>query len=303
MLSRKLSIFTKLGNAILTVNRNESEETPLPSALVNGVHIHYESYGQGFPLVFAYGLGGNTTEWASQIPAFSKHYRFIVWDPRGHGQSDSPPNLDQYGSGTSAYDLLALLDHLGIEKAYVGGLSMGGGIATRLAMLYPGRVEALLVIDSASASGLPTSEAALRMRNRIVELTLSHGMEAVADYAIKHNPNISRTAQSGPEGEKAIREMYRALDPVGYAHSSKATTVYASFDPDLLKQIRVPTLVLSGSEDPALEACKLIHEKIEGSQLRIIPNAGHLSNLDQPEAFNRAILEFLETVDAQRLSR
>ena len=126
-------------------------------------------------------------------------------------------------------------------------------------------------------------------------------MEAVADYAIKHNPNISRTAQSGPEGEKAIREMYRALDPVGYAHSTKAT-VYPSFDSDLLKQIRVPTLVLSGSEDPALEACKLIHDKIAGSQLRIIPNAGHLSNLDQPEVFNREVLEFLKGVDAQRLS-
>ena len=109
----------------------------MPTALLNGVHIHYESYGQGFPLVFAYGLGGNTTEWAGQIPAFSKKYRFIVWDPRGHGQSDSPPNLDQYGSGNSAYDLLALMDHLGIRRAYVGGLSMGGGISTRFALHFP----------------------------------------------------------------------------------------------------------------------------------------------------------------------
>ena len=128
----------------------------MPTALLNGVHIHYESYGNGFPLVFAYGLGGNTTEWAGQIPVFSEKYRFIVWDPRGHGQSDSPPNLDQYGSGNSAYDLKALLDHLGIEKAYVGGLSMGGGISTRFALLFPHRIAALIVIDSASASGLPT---------------------------------------------------------------------------------------------------------------------------------------------------
>ena len=161
----------------------------MPRVLVNGVHIYYESHGEGFPLVFAYGLGGNTTEWASQIPAFSKQYRFIVWDPRGHGQSDSPPNLDQYGSGTSAYDLLELLNHLEIERAYVGGLSMGGGISTRFALLHPERVEALLIVDSASASGLPTSEANLRMRNRIVELALTEGMEAVADYAIKHKTN------------------------------------------------------------------------------------------------------------------
>ncbi len=272
----------------------------MPTALLNGVRIHYESHGQGFPLVFAYGLGGNTTEWYGQVPEFSKKYRFIIWDPRGHGQSDSPPNLDQYGSGNAAYDLLALLDHLGIEKAYVGGLSMGGGISTRFALLFPHRTAALVVIDSASASGLPTPPAALRMRHRIVELALSERMDAVADYSIRHNPNISRTAKSGPEGERAVREMYAALDPVGYAYSTLATTVNAEFDPNLLMKIRVPTLVLSGDEDPALEACKLIHSKIAGSQMKIIPNAGHLSNLDQPEAFNRAVLEFLEEVDAQR---
>ena len=192
------------------------------------------------------------------------------------------------------------MDHLGIEKAYVGGLSMGGGIGTRFALLYPQRTAALIVIDSASASGLPTPPAAHRMRHRIVELALSEGMDAVADYSIRHNPNISRTAKSGPEGERAVREMYAALDPVGYAHSSLATTVNAEFDPNLLKSITAPTLVLSGDEDPALKACELIHEKISGSQMKIIANAGHLSNLDQPEAFNNAILEFLAEVDTQR---
>ncbi len=93
--------------------------------------------------------------------------------------------------------------------------------------------------------------------------------------------------------------MYRALDPVGYAHSTRAT-VYASFDPDLLKGIRVPTLVLAGAKDPALEACKLIHGKITGSKLVVLANAGHLSNLDQPEAFNKAVLEFLGGVDAKQ---
>ena len=119
------------------------------------------------------------------------------------------------------------------------------------------------------------------MRHHIVELALSEGMDAVADYSIRHNPNISRTANSGPEGERAVREMYAALDPVGYAHSTLAT-VHPEFDPNLLSAIRAPTLVLSGDEDPALEACKLIHSKIAGSQMKIIPNAGHLSNLDQP---------------------
>ena len=271
----------------------------MPRVLINGVHIYYESHGSGFPLVLAYGLGGNTSEWEPQIPAFSKDYRLILWDPRGHGQSDSPPNLDQYGNGTSAYDLLELLNHLEIKRAYVGGLSMGAGISTRFALLHPERVEALLVIDSASASGLPTPEAMLRMRERIIELSLTQGMEAVAEYSMKNNPNIRRTAESSAEAAEGIRNMYRALDPVGYAHSTK-TTVYATFDPELLRGIKAPTLVLVGSEDPALEPCKLIHSKIKGSQLVVLPNAGHLSNLDQPEAFNKAVLSFLRGVDTKR---
>ena len=68
----------------------------MPTASVNGINVYYESHGDGFPLVFAYGIGGNTTEWEPQIPAFSERYRFIVWDPRGHGRSDSPPDADQY---------------------------------------------------------------------------------------------------------------------------------------------------------------------------------------------------------------
>ena len=142
----------------------------MPTANVNGINVYYESHGDGFPLVFAYGIGGNTTEWEPQIPAFSERYRFIVWDPRGHGRSDSPPDADQYTQEIFAQDLKGLLDHLGIERAYVGGLSMGGGIATRLAILHPERVAALLIIDSFSASGLETPQVNRRMREEIIRL-------------------------------------------------------------------------------------------------------------------------------------
>jgi pimeloyl-ACP methyl ester carboxylesterase len=87
----------------------------MPRVQINGIHLYYESYGSGFPLVLAYGLGGNTGMWAGQIEAFSRQYRLILWDPRGHGQSDSPPQLDQYGLQTSTEDLRGLLDDLGIE--------------------------------------------------------------------------------------------------------------------------------------------------------------------------------------------
>ena len=97
-------------------------------------------------------------------------------------------------------------------------------------------------------------------------------------------------------------QMYITLDPVGYAHSTRMI-LNAVFDGGFLEGIKAPTLVLAGREDGALDACRYIHEKIVGSQLSVIPDAGHLSNLDQPQDFNRAVLEFLATVDRSRESQ
>ena len=271
----------------------------MPTAKINGINIYYESHGTGFPLVLAYGIGGNTTEWEPQIPVFSRAYRFIVWDPRGHAQSESPPNADQYTQEVFAQDLEGLLDHLGIDRAYVGGLSMGGGIATRFAILHPERVAALLIFDSFSSSGLETPSETRQMREEIIRLTETEGMSAVAEFAMKNNPNISQTASLGNEQENRVRQMYLALDPVGYAHSTRMI-LNAVFSASLLEGIEVPTLVMAGQEDGALPACHFIHEKIKGSKLVVIPEAGHLSNLDQPVAFNHAVLEYLASVDRIR---
>jgi len=271
----------------------------MPTAKINGINIYYESHGTGFPLVLAYGIGGNTTEWEPQIPVFSRAYRFIVWDPRGHAQSESPPNSDQYTQEVFAQDLEGLLDYLGINRAYVGGLSMGGGIATRFAILHPERVAALLIFDSFSSSGLETPPENRQMREEIIRLTETEGMSAVAEFAMKNNPNISQTALLGNEQENRVRQMYLALDPVGYAHSTRMI-LNAVFSASLLEGIEVPTLVMAGQEDGALPACRFIHEKIKGSKLVVIPEAGHLSNLDQPVAFNHAVLEYLASVDQIR---
>ena len=271
----------------------------MPTVKSNGINIYYESHGEGFPLVFAWGLGGSTVQWEPQIPVFSHHYRFIVWDPRGHGRSDSPPTATDYTQEIFAQDLKGLLDHLNIQGAYVGGLSMGGGIATRFTMLYPQRVAALVIIDSGSASGREVPQETRRMRKNIIRLAETEGMQAVAEHSMKNNPMISRTAALGKDHEDRIRRMYLSLNPVGYAHSTRML-MNTVFDNSLLQAIDKPTLVLAGEEDPALPACRFIHEQIQGSQLVVIPDAGHLSNLDQPEAFNQAVLEFLTKVDARR---
>jgi 3-oxoadipate enol-lactonase len=265
--------------------------------LRNNSNIYYESHGNGFPLVFAYGLGGNTGMWAGQIDAFAQHYRFINWDPRGHGQSESPPHREQYGQQISAEDLDRLLNHLGIEKAYVGGLSMGGGIAARFAVAHPERVAALLIIDSTSALGLPMSAAMRAMRQKTIELAETQGMEAVADYAIETNPNLRTQAEVSSEARQRLRRMFLDLHPTGYAHTIRSL-LEEPFPTEQLSTLTMPTLVLVGEEDPSLEAARVTHHKLPGSQLVILPKAGHLSNLDDPEAFNRSVLAFLRSLES-----
>jgi 3-oxoadipate enol-lactonase len=267
----------------------------MPRANINGIHLYYESYGRGVPLVLAYGLGGNTHMWAGQVDVFAAHYRLILWDPRGHGQSDSPPHPEQYGMQISAQDLRGLLDDLGIERAYVGGQSMGGGIAARFALSSPERVAALLIIDSASASGLPMSAAMRAMREKTIELAETQGLEAVADYVITANPNLRTQAEASPDARQRLRQMFLALNLTGYAHSIRAL-IEERFPAEQLSTLIMPTLVLVGDADPALEAAKVTHQRIRGSRLVILPQAGHLSNLDAPEAFNNSVLDFLRQV-------
>jgi len=271
-------------------------------ATINDVELYYEVHGEGFPLILCYGLGGNTTEWAPQVAAFSQRYRLILWDARGHGKSGSPQARDRYGLDVSGRDLLGLMDHLAIPKAHVGGLSMGAGISMRFALANPDRVESLLIIDSASASGLPTPPDTRAMRERTIELALTQGMEAVAHYAMESNPNISGRAAKGPEAAEGIMDMYLALDPVGYAHSVDAV-INAESISNRLSEIGAPTLALAGAEDPALPAVRFAHERISGSKFVIIPGAGHLANLDQPDVFTQEVLAFLSEVDARRGTR
>lgn len=268
----------------------------MPVASVNDVHIHYESYGDGFPLVLTYCLGGNTGMWAGQIAAFSQRYRLIIWDPRGHGGSESPAEPARYGVQQSAEDLKGLLDQLGIETAYIGGLSMGGGIAARFAVSYPERVKALLILDSTTASGLPTSPEMCVVREKTIALCETGDMGAVTDYFLEANPNYHLHAGDSTSGREQLRQMIGSLNPMGFAHTIRAM-LQPDFPTERLVQITAPTFLLAGELDPALAAVRLTHQTIPGAVLELIPGAGHLSNLDQPDAFEQKILNFLRGIE------
>ncbi len=229
------------------------------------VRIYYEAHGRGFPLVLAYGIGGNTQMWDTNIEALSARYRLILWD----------------------------------RKAHVGGLSMGGGIATRFTLLYPRRVAALVVTNSSSAVGLPLSPDNLVMRAQSIKVTLEQGMDAMTEFAMRANPNVAGRLALDPNAKAEFYAEYRALTPIGYANALRALIAMDHIT-DRLSTIRAPTLLIGGDQDPSLAPMKVMHRKVKGSKMVVLSPAGHFGNRDRPEAWNRTVLDFLGRVDAKR---
>ncbi len=258
----------------------------------DGVRIYYEEHGAGTPLVLAYGIGGNAGMWEPNVPALAAASRLILWEPRAHARSDSPEDPARVTFSHWVLDLRDLLDHLGIDRAVVGGLSLGGGIATRFALAHPERVRALVVVDSSSAAGLPLSVDNLVMRARSIKVTLEGGMDAMAEFAIASNPNVAGRLKLDPSARKEIFDYYRMLTPIGYANALRAL-LQMDYIAERLPEIRVPTLLICGDEDPSLAPMRVMNEKIEGARFTLLSPAGHFGNRDQPEAFNQAVLEFL----------
>ena len=266
----------------------------------DGVRIYHEEHGEGTPLVLAYGIGGNADMWDTNTAALAARHRVVLWEPRGHARSDSPEDPARYSFHRWALDLRAVVDHLGMRRAHVGGLSLGAGIATRFALLHPRRVRSLLVTNSSSASGLPLSVENIVMRALSIQITLTQGMDAMAEYAMAANPNVAGRLALDPGAKAEFYAEYRRLTPIGYANSLRALLAMDHIT-DRLPELgtrRVPVLLVGGDRDPSLGPMKVMRRKIRGSKLVVLSPASHFANRDQPEAWNRAVLAFLAGVDA-----
>ena len=264
----------------------------MPTADLDDVSIHYEMHGDGSPLVLSHCLGGNLELWREQIRALAARHRLLIWDCRGHGRSSAPRDRAQYGVQRSAQDLLGLLDHMGIARAHIGGLSMGGGISACFAVLFPERVDRLLIMDSNTAAGLPTPTAVRAERESWAALCEAGDREAAVARFLAGNPAYRLFAADTDAMRARVRDLIRAADLTGFAHTIRAL-LDSDMPVDEVSSIQAPTLVLAGEHDPALAAVRVTHQRIAHSRLVILPGAGHLSNLDAPEAFEAAVLAFL----------
>ncbi|HKZ16341.1 MAG TPA: alpha/beta fold hydrolase [Geobacteraceae bacterium] len=248
-----------------------------------------EGKKDGLPVVLVHGMVFDHRMWLPQIDALRDHFRVIAYDVRGHGKSAVGDG--QYTHRMFAEDVVALMDHLQIERAVMCGLSMGGAISLRTIELYPERIRALVLCDCHSAAD---SNEAKYWRELAIKAVKQNGLETFADVFVK-KLFAPRTFSTRPDIVELIRSMVLGTSPLAVCGALLAQAARTDTT-DTLPGIKVPTLLLCGEEDtltpPSL--MRSMHEKIPLSELRIISCAGHVSNLENPDEFNGHLVRFLD---------
>jgi len=260
----------------------------MASLQIDDFQLAYTDTGMGPPILMVHGYPFNRSLWDEQVEALSSRHRVIAPDLRGFGESDATP-----GTATMnlmARDLALLLNHLGIVRAAVCGLSMGGYVALALYKQLPSRVRALVLADTRAQAD---TEEGKQSRFQQAEKALSEGMAGIADAML---PKLltPETVSKHPEVVKRVRDMMLKTKPEGAAAALRGMAERDD-QTELLAKITVPALILVGAEDaitPVADSEKM-HAAIAGSHLVVLENAGHVSNTERTEQFNDALLSFL----------
>ncbi len=258
--------------------------------LVNNIYLGYDDHGMGLPIIFLSAFPLNRTMWQGELITLlrEERYRLIALDWRGFGESEIADPISTME--LFADDVAGLMDSLGIQQAVLCGLSMGGYVSFAFLRKYPERVYGLILADTRPGADTPEAQA---NRENVARIAETQGTGAIADLQV---PRLlsEYTRQHHPEVEIRVRQMIESATVQGIAAASRGMGQRAD-STDLLAGISCPTLVIAGDQD-ALTPPSIAQEyaaQIPGAQLTVITNAGHLSNLEQPEAFLQAIEGFL----------
>lgn len=246
----------------------------------DGVNIYFEDNGQGPPVLLTHGYASTSHMWGGEVSAMSGDYRLMTWDMRGHGNTDSPEAQAQYSEASTIDDMAGILRQCGVDKAVIGGHSLGGYMSLAFSLKYPEMTRAIILLGSGPGYRNPKSregwnKTAVGRAERFEE----HGLEAA--------------------GSSAEVDTSRHRSAAGLAKAARG--MLAQFDSrvmESLPHIPVPTLVLVGERDtPFLAGNEYMAKKIPGATSAVISAAGHAANIDQPAAFQAAVREFLSGLD------
>lgn len=252
-------------------------------ARLNGIEIDYEVSGRGPAVLLSHGYSATRRMWDDQHRVLGDRYRVISWSMRGHGETESPADPAAYSADQTVADMRALLGHVGVERAVIGGLSLGGYVSLAFYLAHPEMVRALVICDS--GPGYRNADARRQWNERAQERAVAletRGLDALGrSREVRESASLHRSAQGLAHAARGMlaQEGSRVIDGLG--------------------AIDVPTLIIVGDQDqPFIAPCEYMAKKISGARLEVIRDAGHSSNLDQPEAFNRVLRDFLDGLPA-----
>jgi pimeloyl-ACP methyl ester carboxylesterase len=268
----------------------------------DGTRLHYEEAGSGTPLIFIHEFAGDHRSWEPQMRFFSRYFRCIIYAARGFAPSDIPEDGERYSQAHARDDVIAVLDRLKIERAHVVGLSMGGFAALHVGIAHPKRARSL-VIAGCGYGAEPDKKERFRAECETAAASfLSNWSEAASKYAL--GPTRVQFQNKDPRGWAEFARQLSEQSALGHALTMRGVqmrrpSLYELIDD--MKKIDVPALIVTGDEDdPCLEPALLMKRSISTAGLVVLPYSGHTINIEEPEAFNRALFEFFMRVDEGR---
>ncbi|WP_027285611.1 alpha/beta fold hydrolase [Rubritepida flocculans] len=266
----------------------------------DGVSLHYEEAGQGAPVVFVHEFAGDARSWEPQLRFFSRRYRCIAFNARGYPPSDVPRDPAAYSQDRARDDIAAVITGLGLAPAHVVGLSMGAFATLHLGLRHP-HLARSLTAAGVGYGAAPDKRAQFRAEiDASVARLREQGMARFA-HSYAHGPTRLVFEEKDPRGFAEFAAQLAQHDPEGAALTMQGVQRERPSLFDLepaFRQLALPTLIIAGDEDdPTLEPALFLKRVIRGAALLVMPKCGHTMNLEEPDAFNRALLDFLTAVD------
>ena len=274
----------------------------MPYAIApDNVRLYYEEVGQGTPLLFVHEFAGDHRSWEPQMREFGKRYRCIAYAARGYTPSDVPADPNAYSYRYVMRDCVAVLDHLGIERAHIVGLSMGGYTTLQVALNHPERVRSMVLAGTGSGS-----------ERWYTDAFHQHSRELGLQFERDGSPAVARTYGRSPsripfeiKDARGFAEFSRMLsehDAQGSAHTARgfqgARPSLYDFESDI-RRLTTPALIVVGDEDDrCIEPSLFLKDAIPASGLVMFAKTGHVVNLEEPDLFNRVLGDFLTRIDA-----
>jgi pimeloyl-ACP methyl ester carboxylesterase len=269
----------------------------------DGVRLHVEEAGSGTPIVFVHEFGGDHRSWEPQLRHFARRHRCVTFAARGYSPSDVPESVDAYSQARAVADIVAVMDHLGLPKAHIVGLSMGGFATVHFGLEHPGRALSLTV---AGAGYGAEKQYEAYFRNVSLEVAKQFETQSAKEFAKTYSLGASRVQfqNKDPRGWQEFATQLGEHSSRGAANTMRGVQARrpSLYDlEDRLARMMVPTLIVVGDEDDhCLQPGIFMKRTIPAAGLLVLPKTGHTLNLEEPALFNQLVGDFIALVEAGR---